>query len=261
MPWKAKLVQLENRLQNLIEGSAARIFPHNGEDNDLAARLVAAMRGSIQPDSQGVLIAPDLFVLRAHPLQAQALRENQPLLVDLALVIQQSGLEAGMRFLNPPGIKIVADPEIAPQQVSILAQVTWRQLDDTSTLTYEVSDTADPIPPNAFLMIGGERIYQLTQIVLNLGRRVDNHLVLKDPRVSRVHAQLRAINGRYVIFDLDSSGGTFINGERIRQKSLHPGDVISLAGYALIFGQDGETFSGRGTGETHPLVPYPSENP
>lgn len=260
-PWKAKLTQLENRLQNLIEGSAARFFPHQGEYDDLPVRLVAAMRAGIQPDARGVLFAPNLFVLRAHPFEAQTLRENQPLLSDLALVIQQSGLEAGLHFNDPPAIKITADPLIAPQHLSIEARVTWGEIDETSTLTYVTRDTAELIPPNAFLMIGGERIYQLTQAVINLGRRVDNHFVLGDPRVSRVHAQLRAINGRYVIFDLDSSGGTFVNGERIRQKYLHPGDVISLAGFALIFGQDGETFSSGGTGETHPLVPYPPDDP
>lgn len=258
-PWKTKLAQLENRLQNLIEGSAARIFPHQGEYDDLPVRLVAAMRAGIQPDAQDELIAPDLFVLRAHPGEAQVLRENQPLLAELAQVIQQSGLEAGLQFLSPPVIKIVADPLIAPQRFSILAQVSWRKVDDTSTLTYQVTDTADLIPPNAFLMVGGESIYQLTQAVLNLGRRVDNHLVLKDPRISRVHAQLRAINGRFVIFDLDSSGGTYVNGERVRQKTLRPGDVISLGGFALVFGQDGGTFSSGETGETHPLVPYPPE--
>ena len=260
-PWKTKLSQLENRLQHLIEGSAARLFPHQGEYDDLPVRLVAAMRAGIQPDVQGDLIAPDLFVLRAHPLEAQALRENQTLLSELALVIQQSGLEAGMNFRNPPGIKIIADPLIVSQHVSIVAQVTWGTLDDTSTLTYELPDTAELIPPNAFLMVGGETIYQLTQAVINIGRRVDNHLVLSDARVSRAHAQLRAINGRYVIFDLDSSGGSFVNGERVRQRSLQPGDVISLAGFALVFGQDGETFSSGGVGETHPLVPYPPENP
>ena len=61
---------------------------------------------------------------------------------------------------------------------------------------------------------------------------------IDDPRVSRNHAQLRAIKGRYVVFDLNSTGGTFINGRRASQGVLYPGDVISLAGVMLIFGQD-----------------------
>jgi pSer/pThr/pTyr-binding forkhead associated (FHA) protein len=74
--------------------------------------------------------------------------------------------------------------------------------------------------------------------VINIGRRPDNQLVINDSRVSRIHAQLRAINGLYIIFDLDTTGGTFVNGQKINQCTLYPGDVISLAGVPLIFGQD-----------------------
>ncbi len=74
--------------------------------------------------------------------------------------------------------------------------------------------------------------------MVNIGRRLDNDLLVDDPRVSRHHAQLRAIKNRYVLFDLNSSGGTFINGQRTSQTVLYPGDVISLAGVSLIFGQD-----------------------
>jgi pSer/pThr/pTyr-binding forkhead associated (FHA) protein len=62
--------------------------------------------------------------------------------------------------------------------------------------------------------------------------------VIDDPRVSRAHAQLRTVKGRFVLFDLESTGGTFVNGKRASQTVLYPGDVISLAGATLIFGQD-----------------------
>jgi pSer/pThr/pTyr-binding forkhead associated (FHA) protein len=94
------------------------------------------------------------------------------------------------------------------------------------------------IPENAFLIIEGVKVFPLRTPVVNMGRRLDNTLVIDDPRVSRNHAQLRAIKGRYVIFDLNSTGGTFINGQRTSQSVLYPGDVVSLAGVALIFGQD-----------------------
>ena len=81
-------------------------------------------------------------------------------------------------------------------------------------------------------------MHPLTEPVVNIGRRLENQLVIDDPRVSRNHAQLRAIKGRFVLFDLNATGGTFVNGQRTSQTVLYPGDVISLAGVALIFGQD-----------------------
>lgn len=99
-------------------------------------------------------------------------------------------------------------------------------------------DAGDSIPENAFLIIEGVKVHSLTEPVVNIGRRLENHLVIDDPRVSRNHAQLRAVKGRFVLFDLNSTGGTFVNGQRTSQTVLYPGDVISLAGVALIFGQD-----------------------
>ena len=94
------------------------------------------------------------------------------------------------------------------------------------------------IPQNAILIIEGVIVHSLKEPVINIGRKLENEITIDDPRISRHHAQLRAINGHFVLFDLNSTGGTFVNGQRANQTVLYAGDVISLAGVALIFGQD-----------------------
>lgn len=109
--------------------------------------------------------------------------------------------------------------------------------DEGEDLEAKSGDDNNLIPEDAFVIVDGTKVIPLNQAVINIGRRIENTLVLDDPRVSRTHAQLRAINGRYIIFDLNSTGGTFVNGERVKQSILYPGDVISLAGADLIYGQ------------------------
>jgi pSer/pThr/pTyr-binding forkhead associated (FHA) protein len=104
--------------------------------------------------------------------------------------------------------------------------------------TPETPETDDAIPENAFLIIEGLKIHSLRESVINVGRRLENHVVIDDARISRTHAQLRAIKGHFVLFDLKSTGGTYVNGQRTNQTVLYPGDVISLAGVTLVFGQD-----------------------
>ena len=104
----------------------------------------------------------------------------------------------------------------------------------------EIAETDDDIPENAFLIVEGLRVHPLRESVVNIGRRLENHVVIDDPRISRHHAQLRAIKGHFVLFDLNSTGGTFVNGQRANQTVLYPEDVISLAGVILVFGQDVE---------------------
>jgi pSer/pThr/pTyr-binding forkhead associated (FHA) protein len=103
----------------------------------------------------------------------------------------------------------------------------------------EEAELQDPvrIPEDAFVIVDGIKVIPLNQPLIRIGRRLENNLVLDDPRVSRTHAELRAINGRYVLFDLNSTGGTFVNGLKITQSVVYPGDVISLAGVNLVYGQ------------------------
>ncbi|MFN2151648.1 MAG: FHA domain-containing protein [Anaerolineales bacterium] len=90
--------------------------------------------------------------------------------------------------------------------------------------------------PIAFLIVDGNRVISLEKGVINIGRKSDNHVVIKDQHVSRYHAQIRRIQEHYVLMDLDSTVGTSVNGKEIKQVYLKPGDVISIAGVPLIFG-------------------------
>jgi len=236
---KNALAQLEIRLQSLIEGNVARIFTSEDHKNDLAVRLITAMEEGVKIQTGGEIVAPNLYILAVHPSQVEDFEQNLDLLEELARTLQESAGEAGLTFLSPPVLRIVADEEIPPRQVLVKAQVSIDRLDETSDMVLEaVPNGAPAVPSNAFLIVNGTRIYALNQSVVNIGRRPDNHLVIDDGRISRVHAQLRAIKSRYVIFDLDSLGGTFVNDQRVHQSVLYPGDVISLAGVPLVFGQD-----------------------
>lgn len=99
-------------------------------------------------------------------------------------------------------------------------------------------ETNATIPQNAILIIEGVIVHVLKEAVINIGRKLGNHIVIDDPRISRQHAQLRAINGHFVLFDLNSMGGTFVNGLRTSETVLYPGDIISLAGVMLSYAQD-----------------------
>lgn len=101
-----------------------------------------------------------------------------------------------------------------------------------------MDEEPDQLPLNAFFVLEAGRIYPLDQAVTNIGRMLDNHLVFDDPRVSRRHAQVRAIDGHFVLTDLNSTGGIFVNGRRVTETILYPNDSISLAGVTFTFQQD-----------------------
>ena len=62
-------------------------------------------------------------------------------------------------------------------------------------------------------------------------------MVLRDPLISRNHLQLRAKDGRFYLFDLDSKGGTKVNNNPANNVALEPGDVIQIGNTILIYNQ------------------------
>jgi pSer/pThr/pTyr-binding forkhead associated (FHA) protein len=222
----------------LVEGGAARLFPFSATASGLAPDLIDAMQAGVKTRPDGHRVAPNLYILTVHPSREEALQSNPALLKELAQTIQRAGKVADLVFLSPPEFRVVPDEDVPPQQIHVIAKISLENLGQTTDMEVEAAESGPALPDNAFLIVDGTEVFALTQSVVNIGRRSDNQLVIDDVRVSRVHAQLRAIKGRYVIFDLDSTGGTFVNDQRIVQSILFPGDVISLAGVPIVFGQD-----------------------
>src|SRR5579871_2001376 len=96
-------------------------------------------------------------------------------------------------------------------------------------------------PPAALLILNPSG--QRSRVVLEpvpflIGRHADNNLVLRDNRVSRSHARITAANGVYVLEDLNSRHGTWINGERVARHLLRNSDRIDFGvreSYQLTF--------------------------
>ena len=68
---------------------------------------------------------------------------------------------------------------------------------------------------------------------LVLGRSSGCQLVFADDTVSRRHAELTLVEGRWMLRDLGSSNGTWVNGRRVMEAEVAPGDELQLGGLAL----------------------------
>jgi serine phosphatase RsbU (regulator of sigma subunit)/pSer/pThr/pTyr-binding forkhead associated (FHA) protein len=97
------------------------------------------------------------------------------------------------------------------------------------------------LPPAALLVQNpsGQRTRAaIDTLPFLIGRQSDNDLALRDNRVSRGHARIVGENGSYVIEDLNSRHGTWVNGERIARHPLRNSDRIEFGvrdSYQLTF--------------------------
>jgi len=79
---------------------------------------------------------------------------------------------------------------------------------------------------------------------VRIGRAADrNDLVLDDAQVSREHAILKRIRSSYMIVDLNSANGTWVNGQRVKERILANGDSVSICKYTLEYRTEAEGLS------------------
>lgn len=230
--------KLEAHLQSLLENHLLRILPGHKPEDHLAQRLATAMYTNLK-DLNGSSVAPNLYVIVAHPGTLTAWNSKIEQLETLTDALRETAEEAGLTFAVRPKISTSSDAGMDPGELRVVASFRDGDLIETRDMPVANAPTHSPdMPSNAFLVLQGTDIIPLTESVINIGRRLDNQVVIDDPRVSRNHAQMRVIKGRFVIFDLESTGGVYVNGQRTNQSVLYPGDVISVAGVTLVFGQD-----------------------
>ncbi len=241
---KAPLSQVEAQLQRLVEGSLARLFPNEWKHNHLAAHLLEAMRENLQSEQgsdTATVLAPDLYTIYLPAQQAGQRTTNRQLAASLTQNLMEAVEGSEIHFKNPPVVQMTGDASLRTGQVRVTAQFQSNQPDETQSFSPPISPN-EYAPPfiNAFLIFDRTEIFPLEAPVVTLGRQWDADLIFDDARISRLHAQIRMVDSRFVVFDLGSTGGTFVNGQRVQQRVLFRGDVLSLAGVELIFGQDEE---------------------
>lgn len=77
--------------------------------------------------------------------------------------------------------------------------------------------------------------FELADAVVSVGRDGTNHLRLHDTEVSRRHAEFRQQNDGYLLVDVGSANGTFVNNQKITEATLQPGDHIGFGQTLLVY--------------------------
>lgn len=91
--------------------------------------------------------------------------------------------------------------------------------------------------PRLVLMFNKQVIkeYPFPKDSVTVGRAEDNAVVIDNLAVSSYHARIDKAGGDYVLTDLQSTNGTFVNNARVVSHKLSHGDVISIGKHVLLF--------------------------
>lgn len=99
------------------------------------------------------------------------------------------------------------------------------------------------------------KTYELDEPVISIGRLPENTISIANMGVSRRHVKIEEDTDRtYVLSDLNSLNGTYINGKRVKKVPLHSGDKISIGKYTILY----EESRGGPAVATAPAAPVPT---
>ena len=234
------LAALERFLERLFERPPARLLGSRLEPVTLARRLERAIDEERRVDAEGVL-APTRFAVRVSRADGAALARLPTLEDDLAAVALDHARRRGYRIPERPIVAVVVGPELAPGDIRVAAgfadgrrppappgarpDMTLVHTPPLAVVPSMVLRVSAPGAPSRNVALDGRPV--------TIGRATDVELVLADPLASRRHARLSSRGGWLVMSDLGSTNGTRINGQRVREAVVGPGDRIEIGATRL----------------------------
>jgi hypothetical protein len=236
------LARFERMMEQAVEGSLRRVFPARLQPVQLAKAAARAMEAAQVVGLQGTEV-PNAYSLHVAPEDLARFGEYSPRLADqVAEYLAEYARDRGLRPVGPPRVELCADGEVRPGMVRADARFADLEPRRQAALEEALEGT------RRLRLLGPEQSLRLTDrlgldyqldpaaAVVRVGRAADNDVAIPNQRVSRYHAQLRWAQGGWLVADLDSTNGTFVDDERVapaEPRPLGPGSVLRLADHDL----------------------------
>ena len=211
---------LERRLERMVEGvfrrSSNRIRPI-----EIGRRLLREMDDNRSVDVKGDRIVPnDFVVLLSADDHAGFADIEDALRTELVEACREYAREEGYSFMGPVAVDLRIDNSLRPGRFGISSQ-------------HKQGDTR--ARPGTLVMPDGERI-PLTSDTSLIGRLADCVVIINDSNTSRHHAKVQRAGTGFVISDLNSTNGTYVNGARLAtEHRLADGDTITVGAVTVRF--------------------------
>ncbi|HET6965897.1 MAG TPA: DUF3662 and FHA domain-containing protein [Acidimicrobiales bacterium] len=219
------LQQFERRLERMVEGVFARAFRGGLQPVEIGRRLTREMdlRRTVAP--KGTL-APNEFTVVLSPSDRDRFASIEDELIDELIAVARDHAEIERyTFVGPVSVVMETDEQLSQGMVLVSGEMARHEEAVRSRL-----------------LLPDGRAIKLGESVVTIGRLPDCSVVLADPNVSRVHAEVRPVKGdgstasEYEIVDKGSTNGTRVNSmPLVGPRVLASGDTITVGATTIGF--------------------------
>jgi hypothetical protein len=246
------LRSLEEKIEGLVEGAFSRAFKTHVQPVELARKLAKEMEEHKTVSVSRVYVPNHYVVFLSSDDREQFQSYEVALKKELSDYLLERARGEGLALVTRPQIEFKTDDRLALGEFGIQAQLLGQpegdreppQADYGHTMVY-TPDRATSPPRDfmseqrgrGYIVIDGKRNL-LAGERLTIGRSRECELVVEDANVSRRHAEIRKTIEGWMVVDLGSTNGVKVNGKRVQEEVLRPGDKITLGLVDLEFGEE-----------------------
>lgn len=224
------LERFEDSLDRLVNGAFARAFKAEVQPVEIASALQREISDRAAVIDRDRTVIPNVFhvELSEHDYRRLAVFKDA-LQTELATLVRDYGAEQRYTLLGPVQVVLSQDDELDTGifRVRSEARAEVSAADGRSAQAISV-DVRQPR-----LEVGGVA-YPLVRAVTRLGRGSDTDIRVEDPGASRHHCEI-VLGQPVLVRDLNSTNGTFVNGQRVSQLELADGTALMIGSTQLVF--------------------------
>jgi hypothetical protein len=240
------LDRFEKGIERAVNSAFAKAFRSEVQPVEVASALCRECDDRVAVVGRGRSLVPNSFVVELSESDYERVGEWQDALADeLQAVVSDHAAQQGYSFVGAIQVSFEHADDLDTGVFRVRSSMTkppthaghaapGAEVQATAADPALSPVEAAPAAAQPSLDIDG-RVYRLTAPVTVLGRSSEADIALDDPGISRRHAQIQLDAGHAVLNDLDSTNGTFVDGERVRSAPLTDGSQITMGRTRIVY--------------------------
>jgi hypothetical protein len=241
------LDRFEKGIERAVNSAFAKAFRSEVQPVEVASALCRECDDRVAVVGRGRSLVPNSFVVELSESDFERVGEWQDALAEeLQAVVTDHAAQQGYSFVGAvrvgfehaddldTGVFRVRSSMTKPPTSAGHAPPPGAEIEATVADPALSPVDAAPAAGRSSLDIDGQ-MYRLSAPVTVLGRSSEADIALDDPGISRRHAQIQLDAGHAVLLDLDSTNGTFVDGERVQRAPLADGSQITMGRTRIVY--------------------------
>ncbi|MBB2976551.1 hypothetical protein FHX49_002126 [Microbacterium endophyticum] len=212
------LDSFEKGLERAVNGAFAKTFRSGIQPVEIASALKSEMDKKAAVVSRERILVPNSFDVRLSAADDAKMSALGPALGDeLNALVQKHATSQGYSFAGPVSITVARDDSLS-----------------TGTLRVDSQSAEGRVSWKAVVDIAGTR-HPLSAARTVIGRGSDADITIADTGTSRRHVEILWDGERAMVRDLQSTNGTKLNGNPVKEAGLTPDSTVTIGRTNIVF--------------------------